>query len=111
MEKLKSLKSVRNRSRSIQQGSIKPSNLPSIEKVSEKANKSKLDSIKGSSSENMIDRIKTKKRNRDVVLKVRMINQSAPEVLDESMSLMVASFIDRSHSERIETADKIDLYL
>ena len=59
----------------------------------------------------MIDRIKTKKRNRDVVLKVRMINQSAPEVLDESMSLMVASFIDRSHSERIETADKIDLYL
>jgi len=49
----------------------------------------------------MIDKIKTRKRNRDIVLKVRMINQSAPEVLDESMNLLVTSFMDRSHSEKI----------
>ena len=61
------------------------------------------------SNETIMTKLKARSRNRRIVLKVRQLNQTNP--LEESMNLMINSLMERSHSERTETVEKIELHL
>lgn len=105
MEKLKSLKTIRTRSK---HGSIEK-NLGSLDKDRGKSpSKGNIDSLVGI-NETMLMRMKARSRNRRVVLRVRNLNQSAP--VEQEMELMLSSLVNRSQSGATETADKVELHL
>lgn len=101
MQKLKSLKNIRSKSRA----SVSRDLVPSLEKRSISKPKKLTANLTNPANESLMARMKARSRNRRIVLKVRQLNQSSP--LEESMNLMLSSLIDRSHSDRAEVAEKL----